>query len=92
MTKQIELQCFHCKLKFSRDLKNHKYTIKHYGENSLTFCSKKCSNDNKKEKLISLICDECSVSFSRISRQYKKDLSKSKTKNKFCSTSCSATF
>jgi len=86
------LECEFCHEKFMAKKKEITYVLKHHNDKRKTktnmkFCSRKChiKFQTKKEKLN---CLNCNKSFFRALTYIKK----SKSKNYFCSKSCSATY
>lgn len=82
----LKLQCMRCLVSFS--LKKHVIqkalkptTSRYYGK----YCSRECSWEAQ-NKAIKCLCDQCGIEFLKLPNQIKK------SKNHFCSRSCSAKY
>lgn len=85
MSKYIDLSCSVCGEIFQRLLKQFKYQAKISGKNYKILCSLKCSKKFKCTKQ-KVNCDFCFKIFEKKQAQLRK------SKNNFCSSSCSAKF
>lgn len=79
----INLVCENCKTSFEKDIKQYKSTLKQ-NPNKKFYCSKECQWNSQCRRTI-VNCSNCDISFSKVQSQLK-------SKNHFCSSSCSAIF
>lgn len=82
---KIILECTHCKISFSRELKRIRYKLS-LNKDSKNFCSKECAWKFQETSKIELHCKSCNSIVLRLPCET------GRFKNIFCSKKCTATF
>jgi len=82
---KLPCKCEYCTNTFHKPKKEIVYELKN-NRGAIRFCSIRCCNHNSKGIKQLVLCDQCNTQFEKHTSQIKK------SKNNFCSRSCSVTY
>ena len=85
-TDKLPCECYHCKNVFYREKKDLKNSFLKRSKNPIKYCSLSCSGQSKNNTRFDTNCKNCGKLITKKSSELKK------SKNYFCSRTCSTTY